>query len=409
MAPSPDWPDYRRAVVSAQQLLASETTGATSVTVTLPPNAQTLVVACAGGASPTVTAIGTDSSTPYPGTQLKAGAGTGGSAVFMFNVAAATDDQVVVAVTGGPDWWVYADHARHAVEYGAGVKPAGVVILFTQDDGLEIWTVNPDGTGLAAISGAGTGWVWAVANPAGTQILAGKGDGSGPATGGLWVMSPDGSGASQITNITAGWDENSYATFSPDGSQFAIRYQSAGTEGICVGNADNSGFTNLPLGSAGTKINDTWPVWWSPDGTKFGFSAPFGSANPGIATCLIDGSGYTTFLAGTGVDGTSGVEYDPNGWYADSTNMLVGSINWTTFDLQALKSDGTTTTVLYDDPTGAQLGGFPMMPSPDGSQVALYVDTPQGGVGVLQGGVITTVVTPPPTSERDNIWFGPLG
>lgn len=409
MALSIDSLDYRRGVVFAQQLLGSETTGATSATVTLPANTQTLVVACAGGTSPTVTATGASSATPYPGTQLKAGTGTGANAVFCFNVASAIDDQVTVAVTGDPDWWVYADHARHAVVYAAARPPVGPVILFTQDDGLNLWTVNPDGTGLATISGAGTGWVWAVASPDGTKIVAGKGSGGGPATGGLVVMNADGSGQLPITNITAGWDDNSYATFSPDGSRFSIRYASAGVEGICIVNADNSGFTNVPLGSTGTKILDLWPVYWSPDGTKFGFPAPFGSANPGIATCHADGSGYATFLAGTGVDGVSGLEYDPNGWYPDSANMLVGLVNWASGDCQALKSNGTATTILYDDPSETYLGGNPMALSPDGTQVALYSDTPTGGLSLLSGGTITTVVTPPPTVERDVIWWGPLG
>lgn len=113
-----DTPDFQQGVVNAQQLLATESSGSTSVLVTLPANTQTLVVVCEGGTgAPTVTVTGHGTSIPYPGSQLAQGTNTGSNVAFMFDVAPAIDSEVTVAVSGGgaPNWWVYADDAAHIV------------------------------------------------------------------------------------------------------------------------------------------------------------------------------------------------------------------------------------------------------------------------------------------------------
>lgn len=113
-----DTPDYQQGVVSAQALLATESSGSTTVTVTLPANCQTLVIVCEGGSgSPTVTVTGAGTSIPYPGSQLAQGTNTGSNVAFMFDVAPAVDSEVVVDLSGGgdPNWWVYSDDAAHVV------------------------------------------------------------------------------------------------------------------------------------------------------------------------------------------------------------------------------------------------------------------------------------------------------
>lgn len=113
-----DTPDFQQGVVAAQQLLATEASGSTTVTVTLPANTQTLVIVCEGGSgAPTVTVTGHATSIPYPGSQLAQGTNTGANVAFMFDVAPAVDSEVTVDVTGGgsPNWWVYCDDAPHVV------------------------------------------------------------------------------------------------------------------------------------------------------------------------------------------------------------------------------------------------------------------------------------------------------
>jgi hypothetical protein len=110
--------DYQHGVVHGQKLLASETSGTSTVTVTLPANTQTLVVVfAAGGAVTQVTCVGQTTSLPYPGTLLDSTSKTGSSTAFYFSVAQQIDAQVTVTVTGGPggNWWVYADSAVHTV------------------------------------------------------------------------------------------------------------------------------------------------------------------------------------------------------------------------------------------------------------------------------------------------------
>jgi hypothetical protein len=113
-----DTPDYQRGIVLPQQLLSTQTGGDATVTVTVPANAQTLVVVGASGfGTPTVTATGHVTGIPYPGTQLAQGTNTGTNAAWFFDIAPSIDPTVDVHVagSGANDWWVYSDNAHHVV------------------------------------------------------------------------------------------------------------------------------------------------------------------------------------------------------------------------------------------------------------------------------------------------------
>lgn len=193
------------------------------------------------------------------------------------------------------------------------------VILFNGNGG-EIWTVNPDGTGLTQVTVAGTGdgsgWAWASATPDGTQIVAGT------FLENIFVMSADGSVIRQITNMDANIGvtfASQPVTFSPDGSQFVAPARDVDDNATaCFIRLDNSGFTSVALPTYnGGGTDRPGVIRWSPDGTKLLFpDNPTGSI--GTSVCNVDGSGLTSIVEGGGSD-----VYRPWGWFADSVNQLI--------------------------------------------------------------------------------------
>ena len=98
----------------------------------------------------------------------------------------------------------------------------------------------------------------------------------------IWSVNPDGSGLTQLTHDTT--DSNS-AAWSPDGLTIAF-YSNRSPPGIYLMDADGSNERFLAPGSDPT---------WSPDGTKLAFE-PFGG---GIATMNSDGTGQTVLTTTT--------------------------------------------------------------------------------------------------------------
>jgi hypothetical protein len=109
-------PDYQRGVVSAQALLATVPANTTTVTVGVPPNAETLIVtAPVAPITPTLYCVGVTTGLRYPGTPIPpAGAGYPG-ATYFFDASSALDSQVTFQFLIAPthEWFVYSDAGVH--------------------------------------------------------------------------------------------------------------------------------------------------------------------------------------------------------------------------------------------------------------------------------------------------------
>lgn len=112
-----DTPDYQRGIVNAQKLLATEGPTSTGVTVGIPPNCETLVVAVEPGFSPVlVQCLGVLSGIQYPGVRLIYSYQANGGMVWLFDVSDVIDRELVLEWDGAPGavWYVYSDAGVHA-------------------------------------------------------------------------------------------------------------------------------------------------------------------------------------------------------------------------------------------------------------------------------------------------------
>lgn len=153
-----DTPDYQRGIVSAQKLLATVTGGADTVTVTVPPNAETLIAIIPSAVYLTAySCTGVTSGAEYPGVRLPPVKGGGSFSYVFFDISSAVDSQVDVYQGGGTasDWYVYVDAGVHittdatiaqASEQGGESSPL-IVIQVGGTDGTDLRAIRTDTNG----------------------------------------------------------------------------------------------------------------------------------------------------------------------------------------------------------------------------------------------------------------------
>jgi hypothetical protein len=120
-----DTPDYQRGVVNPQLLLANVAAGTASVTVQIPPNAETLIVTAADMADGgTIFVQGTGSLYKYTGVRLPSQPHMTAAVSWYFDISQAVDDEVLVQFTDAPGtgWFVYADSGTHLVGDASSLK-----------------------------------------------------------------------------------------------------------------------------------------------------------------------------------------------------------------------------------------------------------------------------------------------
>jgi hypothetical protein len=117
-----DTPDYQRGVVSAQVLLAEPAAGVASVTVGIPPNAETLIISASDApAGTTVQVQGTSTLYRYPGKLAVGNPFLISAPTWFFDVSQPADEEVTITFSNAPGegWVVYADSAgRVTVDAG---------------------------------------------------------------------------------------------------------------------------------------------------------------------------------------------------------------------------------------------------------------------------------------------------
>ena len=175
-------PDWQRATVSAGKLLASVPSGTSSVTVELPPNAQTIAILLPTSDYATdVTVAGVTTGLQYPVVYRPFTSNLGADIQFFASVMPSLDTSVVVQIAPNPgsEWWVYAMTSTEVVDVPALATVMAYVQVSDPQNGLVVvgWdgaSYHPprtDTTGRVVIAPPTTGYSAAV--PTGTtQLLA---------------------------------------------------------------------------------------------------------------------------------------------------------------------------------------------------------------------------------------------
>jgi Tol biopolymer transport system component len=256
----------------------------------------------------------------------------------------------------------------------------------------EIFTVNPDGSGLTQLTftGENFGPRWSAD---GTKIVffsdrvtPADNDGSYE----IWIMNSDGSGQTQLT-----FNPNSFQAvrpaFSPDGSKivFESNQLPSTNPNIWVMNADGSNQKQLT-----TSSGDYLPVW-SPDGSKIVFN----SARTGHSQIFVmnaaDGSGQTDISKSpSNTDMMS--EWSPDGRMIAFTRITQAGVE-SIWVMNA--ADGSGQKQLSNPTNG--LSDFTPAWSPDGTKIAFARGIDSIWVMNADGSNPTDITQSQPNSDTD--------
>lgn len=217
--------------------------------------------------------------------------------------------------------------------------PDGNKILFNED--LDIYVVNPDGTGLSLLYSLGNGAEW---SSDGTRVIFSGTQGER----GIHVVNADGSDHSLLVT---GPRIHMLGRWSHDDSQ--IVFQSERGEKTDYQTAvfvmDSDGTNQIQLTS-----NSSWngdPVW-SPDGNMIGYlSSPFGDNNVELMVMNKDGSGRLNLTQNSAVD--AGFVWSP-----DSTRLAFYSKRDGNQELYSIQVDGSGLIRLTDNLGSDSLGDW---------------------------------------------------
>ena len=259
-----------------------------------------------------------------------------------------------------------------------------IAFMSTRDGNPEIYTVNPDGSGLTRLTHSDTGDITPAWSPDGKRIAFGCGigpeTGDGYRTGGpsdLCVMAADGSGLVRLTDDPApdgdptwspdgsriafwrNWDiytmkpdgtdlrrltRNALASepaWSPDGNMIAFNSsRDRGNHEIYVMHADGTGAVDLTNDLA---KDDSHPAW-SPDGKRIAFdSVPVAGGERAVWLMKADGSAKVRLPPAPGNDAEPA-------WSPDGTKIVFSRYRDTLTDIFIRNVDGTAAVAVTNLP-----------------------------------------------------------
>ncbi|MDP9341728.1 MAG: DPP IV N-terminal domain-containing protein [Actinomycetota bacterium] len=237
--------------------------------------AAALAAALAVSAGATLPAAAGPKATPTNGRIVFVGGQTGNADIYSIN----PDGTGLVNLTHDP-----GDDSQPAVS-ADGTK---IAWISDRDAGnRDVYVMNADGTGVQRLTTDPYSESWPSFSPDGTRIVFGSNiDIKHDTDPQLYVMNADGSNVVRLTDDGSFDDQ---ARFSPDGSKIAFTSFRGGDAEIYVMNADGSNQTNITHNEA----FDEYPAW-SPDGTLIAFRTNR-DEDPEIYTMKPNGSEQTDF------------------------------------------------------------------------------------------------------------------
>ena len=241
---------------------------------------------------------------------------------------------------------------------------------------LDIYAVNPDGTGLVRLTTAPGDDMLARAAMT-TDRVAFFSDRAGSRQ--LFMMNTDGTGQVAVYTPSAGTLAD--LGLSSDGARVAVIRTIGGQTDIWAVNADGTGLTQLTNDAAVERT-----VAWSPNGRELVYSATVGGQDDVFK--LNVGRGTISRLTSG-----SGANVSPS-FSPDGRNIVFASTRDGNYELYTMRSGGTQQARLLDKPSWHEVG--PVY-SPDGVYVAYlsYLANGTGPVGMRYIGVGTTGQTGP--------------
>lgn len=265
---------------------------------------------------------------------------------------------------------------------------------------FEIYSMNPDGSGLARLTTSAGHDLAPAWSPDGKQVafVSMRHDPSGE----IYVMNADGTGVRRLTE-SEGSDFS--PTWSKDGKSIAFvsaRQDPAGD--IYTMNADGTGVTRV-TNVAGVDVEPAW----SPDGKQIAFvSARDGDVDhtTDLYVVTLDGLEVTRLTS----EGTNVNVHEPS-WapggkqIAYHTSFDSGDDNVLTMDIFVLTIDGLQITRLTDGP-GTNVQDLSPSWSPDGKQIA-YTSIRSGNNDIYTmnaDGTGTTRLTTSLAAEGSPAW-----
>jgi TolB protein len=240
----------------------------------------------------------------------------------------------------------------------------------------QLFTINPDGTGLKQVTHVGRDGAENPAwSPDATRIAFDTGAGTGV---NIFTTARDGTGLLELPLGVGAF--NGDPAYSPDGTQISFD-QDVGDDqptvhGIYIANADGSGARRVTTGIATKKAYDT-ESQWSPDGTRLAFTRVKNSKEAAIFTVNIDGTGLRQ-LTRYKLDAAS-----PD-WSPDGTRIAFNSY-WDphpgkSANIYTIRPDATGLTAVTHH-RGGRSHSFRPSWAPDGTELVIARFTPRGKRG----------------------------